>query len=96
MRNGYAHMVHDDLVRRVRAIHVERAARLASLQTREEALAYQARIRAAIRQAFGPWPERTPLNARITGSLERPTHRIEKVLFESRPGFLVAANLYLP
>ncbi|MBC7254894.1 MAG: prolyl oligopeptidase family serine peptidase, partial [Chloroflexi bacterium] len=96
MRNGYAHMVHDDLVRRVRAIHAERAARLASLQTREEALAYQARVRAAIRQAFGPWPERTPLNAHITGSLERSTYRIEKVLFESRPGFLVTANLYLP
>lgn len=96
MRNGYAHMVHDDLVRRVRAIHAERAARLTSLQTREEALAYQARVRAAIRQAFGPWPERTPLNARITGSLERPTHRIEKVIFESRPGFLITANLYLP
>ena len=44
----------------------------------------------------GPFPERTPLNARITGRLEREDYTIEKVLFESRPNFLVSATLYLP
>src|SRR6185312_4374268 len=47
-------------------------------------------------RCFGPLPPRTPLNARVTGSLERGAYRVEKVLFESRPGFPVAANLYLP
>jgi hypothetical protein len=28
--------------------------------------------------------------------LERDEYRIEKVIFESRPGFLVASNLYIP
>lgn len=44
----------------------------------------------------GPFPERTPLNARITGRLERKEYIIEKIIFESRPNFLVSANLYLP
>jgi len=96
MRNGYGHMVHDDLLRRLRALHAERAARLQALDTPQAALAYQTEALAGIRRAFGPWPERAPLNARVTGCLERPTHRIEKVLFESRPGVLVTANLYLP
>jgi cephalosporin-C deacetylase-like acetyl esterase len=96
MRNGYGHMVHDDMVQRLRAQNAARAARLRSLTSPKEALAYQAEARAAIRRAFGPWPDRSPLNARITGCLERPTHRIEKLLFESRPGVLVTANLYLP
>ena len=53
-------------------------------------------VRAKIRQCFGPLPEKTPLNARVTGVVERDAYTIEKVIFESRPGFLVTANLYLP
>jgi dienelactone hydrolase len=44
----------------------------------------------------GPFPERAPLNARVTGRLERGDYVIEKILFESRPDYLVSANLYLP
>jgi len=43
-----------------------------------------------------PWPPRTPLNARVTGVLERQGYRIEKVVFESRPNFPVTAHLYVP
>lgn len=43
-----------------------------------------------------PLPERTPLGARITGTLVRDGYRIEKVLYESRPGFPVTAHLYVP
>lgn len=43
-----------------------------------------------------PLPRRTPLKARITGVLERPGYRIEKVAFQSLPGLYVTANLYLP
>ncbi|MBI2685444.1 MAG: acetylxylan esterase [Acidobacteria bacterium] len=45
---------------------------------------------------IGGQPERTPLNARITGTLERATYRIDKVVFESRPGLHVTGNLYVP
>ena len=39
---------------------------------------------------------RTPLNLRTTGSFQRPKYRVENVLYESRPGMVIAANLYLP
>ncbi|HPD15212.1 MAG TPA: acetylxylan esterase [Planctomycetota bacterium] len=52
----------------------------------------------ALQRALGlkPWPERTPLNARVTGRAERDTYTIENVVFESRPGFYVTANVYVP
>ena len=43
----------------------------------------------------GPF-ERTPLNPRVTGVVERPGYRIEKLSFESRPRLHVTANLYVP
>lgn len=43
-----------------------------------------------------PMPERTPLNARITGRAEREDYRIENVVFESMPDFYVTANVYIP
>ncbi|MEX2243260.1 MAG: prolyl oligopeptidase family serine peptidase [Fimbriimonadaceae bacterium] len=43
-----------------------------------------------------PMPEKTPLNARTTGTLLRTGYRIEKIVFESRPGFYVTAHVYAP
>jgi len=40
-------------------------------------------------------PERTPLRARVVGSLERPGYRLEKILYESRPELHIPANLYI-
>ena len=61
-----------------------------------DAEAYIARVRDKIRECFGPTPEATPLNPRITGVVQRDAYRIEKIIFDSRPGFPVTANLYLP
>lgn len=44
----------------------------------------------------GPPPERTPLKLRTTGAFERSNYRVEKLIYESRPGFPVPANLYIP
>lgn len=57
---------------------------------------HRRKVREAILKGVGGLPERTPLNARVTGVLEREDHRIEKIVFESQPGFYVTANLYLP
>ncbi len=96
LQNRYPRMVHNDHVARLRAIMSERQARLAALKTRADAEAYLRHVRRALRKAFGPLPRRTPLKARIVGSQEYAGYRLEKVLFESRPGFLVTGNLYLP
>lgn len=63
---------------------------LALLQVPEE-------LRAKMAALIGGLPEtRTPLNARVTGAFERPGYRVEKLIFDSLPGFHVTANLYVP
>ena len=55
-------------------------------------------LREHIRVLLGlvPEPERCPLNPRITGRVERDGYSVEKVAFESWPGFFVTGNLYRP
>ena len=57
---------------------------------------YVREVRQKTRPCFGPFPEKTPLNPRVAGTVERDAYTAEEVLFESRPRFLVAANLYVP
>lgn len=43
-----------------------------------------------------PWPQKTPLNTQVTGTVERDGVIVEKLHFQSRPGLYVTANLYRP
>jgi dienelactone hydrolase len=49
-----------------------------------------------VSQGLWPMPTKTPLNAVIHGRIEREGYTIEKVFFESAPGFFVTGNLYRP
>jgi dienelactone hydrolase len=49
-----------------------------------------------VSQGLWPMPTKTPLNAVIHGRTERPEYTVEKVYFESAPGFFVTGNLYRP
>lgn len=94
--NRFPRMVQEYFVRRVREAQQAGDERRAAIKTAQDAERYVAAVRAKAQACFGPLPEKTPLQARITGVVEREAYRIEKVIFESRPGFLVTANLYLP
>jgi dienelactone hydrolase len=89
-------MVLDDCVRRLRELRGERAEFLRSIHTRAGVQAFQDYCLEVVERAFSPRPRRTPLNPRITGVLDQGTYRVEKLLLESRPGFLVSANVYVP
>src|SRR6478672_1188081 len=56
------------------------------------------RVRRQILVAEGLWPmpTKTPLHTVIHGRVERPDYTVEKVYFESAPGFFVTGNLYRP
>ncbi len=45
---------------------------------------------------LSPLPERTPLQATVTGVLERGDYVVEKIHFQSLPGAHVVGNLYRP
>ena len=94
--NRFPRMVQEYFVQSVRRIERRANQRREALKTAADAEAYVRDVQKRIQQSFGPWPERTPLKPRITGVVERDAYKIEKVIFESRPGFLVTANLYIP
>jgi dienelactone hydrolase len=68
------------------------------ITSREEWRKRASEIREHILVSTGLWPmpEKTPLNAKIFGRLERDGYSIEKACFESYPGFFVTGNLYRP
>ena len=73
-----------------------RKATLEGVRTAADSAKRRDYIRARITAAVGGFPARTPLNPRTVAIIDRPDHRVEKVIFESQPGFFVTANLYLP
>ncbi len=49
-----------------------------------------------VSQGLWPMPTKSPLNAVIHGKIDQGEYTIEKVYFESAPGFFVTGNLYRP
>jgi hypothetical protein len=66
------------------------------IATRGQAEARQVAVRKQLIGLLGGLPEKTPLNARSLGVTQAKGFRIEKVIFDSQPGFPVTALLYLP
>lgn len=73
--------------------NVQRRARINSAEEWERE---RERLLAEYQRMLGSFPERTPLNPRLSGRIERDAYTIDKLIFESRPGFLVTALLYIP
>jgi len=57
-----------------------------------------AMLRRQVRVALGlwPWPTRTPLEAVVTGTIEREGYVVERVAIQSVPGHFVTGNVYRP
>ena len=75
-----------------------RDACLADVETLDDWTARRDLVRRQLREMLGlqPWPERTDLEATVTGSLESEQFTVEKLHFQSLPKLYVTANLYLP
>ncbi len=67
-----------------------------AIETKEDVEAYQKARRDAFMNALGPFWERAPLNARVTGQGVKEKYRYENVVFESVPGVYVTGVLFLP
>jgi len=89
-------MLWDWFLKELDAADSSRRARLEAVRTAADLDALRRRVRGKLLEAIGGFPERTPLNARRAGTLERPGYTIKKIVFESRPRYYVTANLYRP
>src|SRR5947207_14684876 len=70
---------------------------IAAIRTVADAERRKELVRRKIIDALGGLPEYAgPLNARVTGQIQADGYIIEKVIYESLPGYYVTANLYRP
>ncbi|HUU27893.1 MAG TPA: acetylxylan esterase [archaeon] len=69
---------------------------IAALKTQEDWEKRQAEVREILMRIVGPFPEKTPLKARIMSKVQRAGFSMEKIVYESMPGFYVTACLFIP
>ena len=73
-----------------------RAGKISQIKTKDELLQRQTEVRQTMWEILGSFPEKTSLNAKITGTVKKNGYRIENVIYESLPGFYVTASLFIP
>jgi len=86
----------DFVARKINEARSMRRKLIDRVQTSQDVQRRSALVREQLWTVLGGAPERTPLNPRIVGTIDRGSYRIEKIIFESRPGIYVTAHLYLP
>ncbi len=72
-----------------------RSENISGLKSESDWKQYQTEAKAKLCNSLGKF-QKTPLNPRITGKLERETFTVEKILFESHPKFYVTACMFIP
>ena len=73
-------------------------ATFSEIRTLEDWLSRKEEYRRQLFEMLGldPFPEKTPLQPVVTGTVEHAEFRVENLHFQSRPGLYVTGNLYLP
>jgi cephalosporin-C deacetylase-like acetyl esterase len=75
----------------------QRAEKIRAVGTVAQAQARKQLVRAALLEDLGGLPDyHGPLHARIIGVIRNDSYTIEKVIYESLPGFYITADVYRP
>ncbi len=75
----------------------QRTDSILAVATLEQAQERKRLVRAKLLEDLGGLPDyHGPLHARITGRIRNDSYTIEKVIYESLPGFYITANVYRP
>lgn len=71
---------------------------MAGAKTKDEWEKLRPKLKEQYLDMLGLWPlpEKTPLNAKVTGTVENGEVTIENLHFQSKPGLYVTGNLYRP
>lgn len=73
----------------------ERAAKISKLKSKTDWTNYNQELKLKIFASLNKL-KKTPLNAKVTGRIEKKKFTVEKILFESHPNFYVTGCLFLP
>ncbi len=88
--------LYHDLAYQAYVLLEKRNDKIASIHSLADWQNYQKKIKKTLLDVVGPFPERTPLNAKIVSTIHKEGYKIENILFESQPGFYVTSALFIP
>ncbi len=74
----------------------ERKTVIDKLQSKGDWIKRQEDVREKLLNIIGPFPEKTPLNINVTGIIHMEGYRVEKLIYESQPGYYVTSALFIP
>ena len=94
--NNPGSMLLNVLSKEAAALYDKRSAEVAEIKTSQEWTDRQKLVKEKLHQIIGPFPEKTPLNAKIISVIKKDGYRIEKIIYESFPGCYVSGILYVP
>jgi dienelactone hydrolase len=84
------------LTKEAGARYDKRSDEVAKLNTESEWIDRQKTVKEKLNDIIGSFPEKSALNAKIVSVIKKDGYRIEKIVFESFPGFYVTGCLYVP
>ena len=73
-----------------RAVIIAGLGPLSDWQKRQELL------NETLKDIVGPFPEKTPLNAKVLRIVDKDFYRVEHIVYESQPGFYVTSSMFIP
>jgi cephalosporin-C deacetylase-like acetyl esterase len=89
-------MIDRDIQKRLKEFNARHRETWYKVSTREQWEQYRDERIARLRQSLGEWPTPARPNVKVTGVVKGDGFNIENVVYESRPGFWVTGNLYVP
>ncbi|MBI4977493.1 MAG: prolyl oligopeptidase family serine peptidase [Spirochaetes bacterium] len=96
MLNTFPRMLQDYTERRFAAMDEKRRAGFTALKTKAAMAKHVAQCRRDMKKIYALPKVKCPLNTKVTGIISTSGYSIKKLTFESRPGYLVTANIYAP
>jgi dienelactone hydrolase len=96
-RAHWAEMIEQDVRLRLHEANRRDSAEWAKVRSKADWERFRDQRVKALRACLGVFPDPPkPLAVEVTGRLAGDGHRVENLVFQSRPGLVVTANLYLP
>lgn len=77
-------------------ILAKRSKKVATLESLSDWKGRQQFVSETLLDIVGPFPEKTPLNAKTLRVIEKDGFRVEHIIYESQPGFYVTSSLFIP
>jgi cephalosporin-C deacetylase-like acetyl esterase len=94
--NNPGSMLINHLIKQANIYYDQRDNDIIKLKSASDWIKRQTQVKDKLLEIIGPFPQKSPLNPRITGILKKKGYHVEKVIFESMPRFYVTGCLYIP